>query len=981
MATAFTQVYQYARPDNVDISILGKAQTYKQQLYDTNVAQTQQLINQYAGVDLMRDVDQKYLGERLNTLVNYVNQSGAQDWSRRSIANEVSNYIGQALDENVMAGIASTQRYRKQISEIEDIKKNKPDLYSSQNEWFATRDLQRYLTSNKIGDTYRAGSYIPYTDVNKLITENLPKLKEFMVDVKWTSDGQPLLTRLDKHEVLTQEEASKYVNLLIGDKGSTQLAIDGIYKYKNYGDDELKNLYKTNINNEIKFINDQAGTYNVLQAGKTEAEKKLLRSRSEQLKQQANELEGFSKSIDKLDRDSISSQMHSTSFKKQWSNLLSFDRVTDWKIDDRNFQIAKRNDDLAYKEWQMNFEQDKFMADQLWKEKNYELEKIKALSKGEIATDGDGNPIINTAYSNQGINTTSTPTEPEEGNKTILAEDVYNNYSQAWQEATEATKNYIQELQSTEKGRKILKEHYGNLSEGDSSKLAWAMMRGDKDSQLRLSNLKEIMNSSETGREALSKIQNSISAYRQTKQMDIDLDNAKKGMEKMIKTVMSSDNLNGEFFGLDQQIIDKNGKLAKGTYLGKDYDKLTSQEKLGALIGGISNRLFAGNISDSERSALSVLQKKLISQIKDSEARSVFNDYNLQQNMTYGEYVQQHTPAIGQAFRKGYNWVMKNITGDDEDKAAYDDASKTLTYNSRMSKLYERQMSAHLGDMANVNYTFNDLASGDLKKKNKTLSLGKSSDNKYNLSADEAYNNEVGSHLKKLNEKLQNGNVFNLNNKTINIDTEIKNNKQYLSWAKSYFDSEIQNNANIRVNINEDDNTVTITAPVKNGKEYEMTASAPIPISELPSNLRNKININDDVHYDASNPNALSVYAQGQIYSSKERINELYGDIEINPMSNRSTIDDVEKKVQTVLGKDIFEKHKTEIKEILEKPVDISIKPVNGVYILDTYVGNNLIRKENMGTNIQAAKDLITEQRDKIATADIITFIKNKYSK
>ena len=54
-----------------------------------------------------------------------------------------------------------------------------------------------------------------------------------------------------------------------------------------------------------------------------------------------------------------------------------------------------------------------------------------------------------------------------------------------------------------------------------------------------------------------------------------------------------------------------------------------------------------------------------------------------------------------------------------------------------------------------------------------------------------------------------------------------------------------------------------------------MTASAPIPISELPSNLQNKININDDVHYDASNPNALSVYAQGQIYSSKERINEL----------------------------------------------------------------------------------------------------------
>ena len=65
----------------------------------------------------------------------------------------------------------------------------------------------------------------------------------------------------------------------------------------------------------------------------------------------------------------------------------------------------------------------------------------------------------------------------------------------------------------------------------------------------------------------------------------------------------------------------------------------------------------------------------------------------------------------------------------------------------------------------------------------------------------------------------------------------------------------------------------------------------------------------------------------------------------------------------------------------LEMSSEVLMAKLLSLYILDTYVGNNLIRKENMGTNIQAAKDLITEQRDKIATADIITFIKNKYSK
>ena len=107
--------------DSAPLSIantLGKAATYMQRNYDTNVAQTQQLINQYIGTDLLRDVDKQYLGERLGNLVNYINQSGARDWSRRSVATEVQNYIGQALDENVMAAIGSTQTYLKQQAEI-----------------------------------------------------------------------------------------------------------------------------------------------------------------------------------------------------------------------------------------------------------------------------------------------------------------------------------------------------------------------------------------------------------------------------------------------------------------------------------------------------------------------------------------------------------------------------------------------------------------------------------------------------------------------------------------------------------------------------------------------------------------------------------------------------------------------------------------------------------------------------------------------
>ncbi len=43
--------------------------------------------------------------------------------------------------------ISSTKLYQAQMAEIEDIRKNKPELYNQANVWKATEDLNRYMTS------------------------------------------------------------------------------------------------------------------------------------------------------------------------------------------------------------------------------------------------------------------------------------------------------------------------------------------------------------------------------------------------------------------------------------------------------------------------------------------------------------------------------------------------------------------------------------------------------------------------------------------------------------------------------------------------------------------------------------------------------------------------------------------------------------------------------------------------------------------
>ena len=137
------------------------------------------MINKYINTDLLRDVDKQYLGERIGTLVNFINTSGNRNWTKKSVANEIQQYITTAIDDNVLNAVASTQAYRKQMAEIEAYKKAGKGEYAVQNEWMATQDFQRYMTSGEIGDRYRAGTYIPYKNVSEKILKHADKLKDF----------------------------------------------------------------------------------------------------------------------------------------------------------------------------------------------------------------------------------------------------------------------------------------------------------------------------------------------------------------------------------------------------------------------------------------------------------------------------------------------------------------------------------------------------------------------------------------------------------------------------------------------------------------------------------------------------------------------------------------------------------------------------------------------------------------------------------
>ena len=166
MASAYSIARNYSpyvQPYNLDL--LQKGLEYKQQKYDVNSAAIQSQIDQLSNLKLAKGADQEYLNARLNTLVQQVNKFGAVDLSSTGVTKNIQNHVKQALDQNVMTAYIGSQNLANLRKEIEDVRKNKPKSYSSQNEAYALRGAVEWLNDGQVGSSYGGGSYIPYTDV------------------------------------------------------------------------------------------------------------------------------------------------------------------------------------------------------------------------------------------------------------------------------------------------------------------------------------------------------------------------------------------------------------------------------------------------------------------------------------------------------------------------------------------------------------------------------------------------------------------------------------------------------------------------------------------------------------------------------------------------------------------------------------------------------------------------------------------------
>lgn len=217
----------------------------KQAQYDAGIQKIQAQIEKVAGLDVVRDVDKKYLYSKLNEVGSKLKSVAAGDFSNYQLVNSVGGMIGSvAKDPTIQNAIVSTQRFRKGNEELEAAKK--AGKSSVQNEAWWSNQVNQWLTDTNPNSSFN-GEYVPYTDLDsklREITKELPEI-ETLQDIPFQrdaegnpiigQDGKPVLDAAMLRMSTKGKSAERILNNFMASLDANdmrQLSIDGWYHYR-----------------------------------------------------------------------------------------------------------------------------------------------------------------------------------------------------------------------------------------------------------------------------------------------------------------------------------------------------------------------------------------------------------------------------------------------------------------------------------------------------------------------------------------------------------------------------------------------------------------------------------------------------------------------------------------------------------------------------------------------------------------------------
>ncbi len=326
MANAYSIIHQNRKiTDPIDFNFTNQVLSYKQGKYDKNLAEVEQTLAQIGSLNLAKDVDKKHLGDRLNSMLNSVNNSGVLDLSQRGVANDINSAITDVLDDKVLNAYKTTASMNGKMKEMQDLVKKNPELYAKQNADLFNKQIQEYMSNDEVGQEASFQSYIPYNDYNKEVNEGISK---WVKDIGVTNYERYITGQDDRMykvtgETVNPEQLSRAYDSMMTPEMMTQMSIDADYTYRGIPDQQLKSNFDTLKNGEVNHIKKKIAIIN-------NSLPDLKGSQLNLAKQQIKDLQDSVPTIEsqQFDRAKNSTQLYMQSYKNGILDTYGIDRVT-----------------------------------------------------------------------------------------------------------------------------------------------------------------------------------------------------------------------------------------------------------------------------------------------------------------------------------------------------------------------------------------------------------------------------------------------------------------------------------------------------------------------------------------------------------------------------------------------------------------------------------------------------------------------------
>jgi hypothetical protein len=235
-----------------DLGLLSKVLLYKQNKFDEGVDEVQSTLDVLYSMDIANPYIKQYANEKLNSLLTSINSNGSNDFSDRSVVNEILGKKSDITNDNVILnGRANTIRMRKDEAQLAESRKTGKG-YGVQNEFFLKRDMDEYVNNKDLNSTYNSQGYIPHYDVHKQISSII---KMAHPEIRQVQVGQDEVAYYDKNSVRLDKD---YIMSLAYDnlnaEGKQQLYIDGVYNHRMATNDDLLQIKRNNTQEKIDDI-------------------------------------------------------------------------------------------------------------------------------------------------------------------------------------------------------------------------------------------------------------------------------------------------------------------------------------------------------------------------------------------------------------------------------------------------------------------------------------------------------------------------------------------------------------------------------------------------------------------------------------------------------------------------------------------------------------------------------------------------------